>query len=147
MQSFFHKIDALKFGWNDRPLDEGAFNKLTRKLKIKVKSMPLTVNGFYSCVKGRHFIAVDSRLSRLQAEFVMYHELAHFIMHSPSTDSIDNYCGSPTNSRDEKEADAFAYCAVLPLTMLKKVELEDLSDMYGSGFLMRRLEVYERYGI
>lgn len=75
------------------------------------------------------------------------HELGHFLMHSPSTDAIANYCGSENHSRDEKEADAFAYCAMLPLELLKAREREELADIYGSGFLMERLGVYERYKI
>jgi len=147
MQSFVHKIKALKCGWNERPLDEAAFHKLTRKLKIKVQLMPLSVEGFYNCTKGKHYISINSRLSAARAEFVRFHELGHFLMHMPSTDPTSSYCGSETYSRDENEADAFAYCALLPLTTFEKYSVEEIAGMYGSEFLMRRLEVYERYKI
>ncbi|QQS33515.1 MAG: ImmA/IrrE family metallo-endopeptidase [Acidobacteriota bacterium] len=147
MQSFLDKISDLKCGWNERPLDENAFNRLAKKLKIHVRYMPLTVNGFYTCRKGRHYIVINQKLSPRLAEFVMFHELGHYLMHSPSNDAIDNYCGSATHSRDEKEADAFAYCALLPLGLFAMRSVEELADIYGSGFVMRRLEVYERYGI
>lgn len=109
--------------------------------------MPLTVCGFYHCTKGKHFIAIDSRLSPMQTVFVMFHEFAHFLMHSPGTDATASFSGSLTYSRDEQEADAFAYCALLPLELLKSQEPEHLADEYGSRFLMERLAVYERYGI
>lgn len=104
-------------------------------------------NGFYCCAKGKHYIAYDPRLSPMQAAFVMFHEFAHFLMHMPSTDAIESFCGSKQQSRDEKEADAFAYCALLPMELLKTRDAEELADIYGSRFFMKRLEVYERYEI
>jgi Zn-dependent peptidase ImmA (M78 family) len=149
MQSFFHKIAELKCGWNEQPLDEAKFHKICRKHKIRVKLLPLTVHGFYSCTGGKHYIAVDSRLPELQKLFVMFHEFGHFLMHSPSTDFIENYCGSKRKSRDEQEADAFAYCALLPLSVLKNHDPEELlgDDGVPTAFLMERLRIYERYGI
>lgn len=149
MQSFFHKIANLNCGWNERPLNEDLFHRLCRKHRVRVKFLPLTVNGFYSCTKAKHYIAIDSRLPEMQALFVMFHEFGHFLMHSPSTDFTESFCGSATYTRDEIEADAFAYCALLPLTVLRTREPEELlgEDGYGSSFLMERLKVYERYGI
>lgn len=147
MKSFFDKIEKLKCGWNDVQMDEAAFHRLCRKHKIKVKVMPLTVHGFYNCTKGKHYIAVDKRLNEFQASFVMFHEFAHFLMHSPSTDATESFCGSSIYTRDEREADAFACCALLPLELLRTREPEELADMFGTTFFMKRLEVYERYGI
>lgn len=147
MQSFFKKIAKLKVGWNDVPLDEDVFQRLCRKHKIRVKFMPLTVRGFYNCTKGKHYISIDNRLRPFDAAFVMFHEFAHFLMHSPSNDATESFCGSVTYTRDEQEADAFAYCALLPLEMLKDREPEELADIFGIRFFMKRLEVYERYGI
>lgn len=147
MQSFFDKITQLKCGWNEVPLDEGVFHRLCKRHKISVKFLPLTVRGFYNCTKGKHYIAVDKRLTPFETEFVMFHEFAHFLMHLPSTDAIESFCGSKTHTRDEQEADAFAYCAMLPLELLKTRDGEELADIYGSNFFLTRLDVYERYGI
>lgn len=148
MQSFFHKIRKLKCGWNEVPLDEDTFHRLCSNFKIKFTFMPLdSVYGFYTCTKRRHYIAVDHRLPTFQQAFVMFHELAHFLMHSPSREATESYCGSSNHSRDEQEADAFAYCALLPLGLLRRREPEEIAETYGSGFLMKRLAVYERYGI
>jgi Zn-dependent peptidase ImmA (M78 family) len=147
MQSFFHKIAKLKCGWNDIPLTDETFHKLCRKHKISVQYMPLKVDGFYTCDKNRHYIAINNRLTAFQQLVTMFHEFGHFLMHSPSTDAIDHYCGSATRSRDEVEADAFAYCAVLPLELLKTREPEEILDSFGSSFFMKRLEIYERFQI
>ncbi len=147
MQCFLEKIAALKCGWNERPLDEAAFYKLCRKHKIRVKQMPLSVEGFYNCCKGKHHIALKQGLATFRESFVMFHEFAHYLMHSPSTDATESFCGSMTYTRDEQEADAFAYCALLPLQLLKTRDGMELADIYGITFFMERLGVYERYGI
>jgi Zn-dependent peptidase ImmA (M78 family) len=147
MKSFLKKISKLECGWNEVPLDQDTFDRLCARLRIKFRLMPLSVQGFYTCDKKKHYIAINSRLTPFTALFTMYHELGHFLMHSPRTDSISNYCGSENHSRDEAEADAFAYCAVLPLQLLRSREPEELADIYGSTFFMKRLEVYERYRI
>jgi len=88
MRSYFSKIRSLKIGWNDRQLDETDFYGLCRRFKITVVEMPLTTNGFYYCVKGKHFIAIDSKLDRIKKLLVMFHEFAHFLMHAPETNTI-----------------------------------------------------------
>lgn len=75
------KISQLKIGWNVKPLTEEVFFRLCRKYKIKVIEMPLQVDGFYYYVKGRHYIAIDTRLTHLRRLFVMFHEFAHYLRH------------------------------------------------------------------
>lgn len=147
MQSFLDKIEKLKIGWNHVELNEDLFLKLCERLNVRVKYMPLTVQGFYNCNRRKHYIAVNERLRGDRRAFVMFHEFGHYLMHSPRTDTVSNYCGSKENSRDEQEADAFAYCALLPLSLLKTRDSMELADIYGSTFFMERLAVYERYGI
>lgn len=148
MRSFFHKIEELNIGWNDAELDERVFYQLCERHRIRVELMPLKCLGFYSCTrKGKHYIAVDSRLKEPQATFVMFHEFAHYLMHSPSTETIRSKCGGKKLSRDEQEADAFASCALLPLKLLRSMPDEEVAEMYGMTFFLERLKVYERYGI
>ena len=147
MQSFFHKITKLNCGWNNVPLTEEAFYALARSHKITIQFMPLRVAGFYTCDDKKHYIALNNSLRPLQLLFTMWHEFGHFLMHSPSTDAVSHFCGSEHHSRDEKEADAFAYCALLPLESLKVMEPEEGWEIYGSTFFLEILAVYERYGI
>jgi Zn-dependent peptidase ImmA (M78 family) len=147
MQSFFDKISKLGCGWNEVPLGEDSFHRLCERHRIGVRYMPLTVNGFYTCAGGRHYIAIDRNLGQIQTLFVMYHEFGHYLMHTPSTDAVSRYCGSRSGGRDEREADAFAYCAIVPVTQLRDRDGEELADMYGNEFYQTRLDVYERYGL
>lgn len=150
MKSFLQKIEKLDFGWNKRSLTQEDFYDLCRRLKIKVEELPLlTVDGAYSCDKKKHFIAVNSRLPLMRQTFVMFHEFGHYLMHLPSTGPIDRQCSAPTKrrSREEREADAFAYCAVLPLSLMSSRPDEEIADLFGNTFFMERLAVYERYKI
>lgn len=146
MRTLFEKIDELQCGWNERPVDEDAFMRLCEKRKIKVQLMPLTVKGFYTCTRRRHFISIDPRLTPFERLVTMLHEFGHYLMHAPSLEKVEYFCGSDENTRDEIEADTFAFCAVLPVEMLKTGDPEELAAMYGTTFLMRRLEIYERFG-
>lgn len=148
MRTLYDKINDLKCGWNERPIDEDVILALCRKRKIKLQFMPLTVKGFYTCsTRGHHFIAVDPRLTPLERLVVLAHEFGHYLMHSPSQQAVDYYCGSAVNDRDELEADTFAYCAVLPVDLLRTGDPEELGEMYGTQFLLRRLEIYERFQV
>lgn len=148
MKSFLKKIARLNVGWNEVPLDDDAFHRLCRDKKLEFKLMPMESDGFYTCTKKKHYIAVNSRLSPFEQLVTAYHEFGHYLMHSPSTDAIAKECRSgERKTRDELEADAFAYCAVLPLTLLTSRDDVEVADSFGMSFFMERLAVYERYKI
>jgi len=145
MQSYLEKIQKLRIGWNKRPLGEDDFYLLCRRFKVTVVEMPLRTNGFYYCVRGRHFIAVDSKLSHIKKLLVMFHEFAHFIMHSPDTNTTASFHGLGQKTRKEREADAFALCALIPKAW---IEERDISEMLDDGFSMellsKRARVFEQ---
>lgn len=149
MQIYLPKINALRIGWNETPATEELFESLCKKHKIRVEYMPLTVAGFYHRHRGKNHIAISTKLGELQRRLVMFHEFGHYLMHSTGTEAMERFCGRDDDSRDELEANAFAYCALLPLRMLKTLWPEELAYEYGFGasFVMERLKVYERYGL
>jgi Zn-dependent peptidase ImmA (M78 family) len=149
MKAYLDKFAELKCGWNERPLTDEDFFRLCKKFRIAVKAMPLRRRGYYSRVKGKHHIAISDRLSEFQAAFVRFHELGHFLMHAEAHGQTTKFSGKCEGAREETEADAFAYCAMLPLELLRSIEPEILVGDHGypPGFLMERLKVYERYGI
>jgi Zn-dependent peptidase ImmA (M78 family) len=148
MRSYFETIRKLEIGWNDRPLSENDFYRLCRRFRITVVEMPLTTNGFYYCVKRRHFIAVDSRLPRLRKLLVMFHEFAHFLMHAPDTGTTASFHGIGKKTRKEREADAFALCALIPVSALRSHSFDDLiEDGLTEEMISDRWQVFERLGI
>lgn len=142
-------ISRLRVPWNKRPLIEADFHRLCRKHNVTVTEMPLKVSGFYYCAMGRHFIAIDSRLSPQKKLFVMFHEFAHYLLHAPSGAATANYHGVGKRTRSEMEADSFALCALMPLGWVESGRLAEFAADagYDEGSINDRLSVYQRHGL
>jgi Zn-dependent peptidase ImmA (M78 family) len=149
MLSFVEKIAHLRSNWNKKPLTELDFHKLCRRRKITVVEMPLATNGFYYCVKGRHFIAVDSKLRQPKKLFVMFHEFAHYLMHAPDTGTTANFHGVGKKTRKEAEADTFAMCAIMPKPWIETRSVQEIVEDEGipAEMLAERLALYSLRGI
>lgn len=149
MQFFLEKIIKLRIGWNEKPLSEADFYRLCKRHKVAVEEIPLRVQGFYYCVMGRHFIAIDSKLPPSKKLFVMFHEFAHYLMHAPNLSETASYHGVGKKTRKESEADMFALVALIPRTWLETRTLSELADDEGipPEMLRERLELFERYGL
>lgn len=148
MHFYLGKINNLKVGWNERPLGEEDFYRLCSRHRITIVEMPLETNGFYYCVKGRHYIAISASLQRFRKLLVMFHEFAHFLMHVPDSSTTASFHGVGRKTRKEREADAFALCAVIPKFLIETRNVEELiDDGVPEDMLRDRLTVYERWGI
>ena len=142
-------ISRLRINWNKRPLTEADFHRLCRKHKVTVTEMPLKVSGFYYCAMGRHFIAIDSRLSPQKKLFVMFHEFAHFLLHAPSGSATANYHGIGKRTRIETEADSFALCALMPIAWVTSGRLSELAADagYDAETIADRLAVFHLHSL
>ena len=149
MLFFLDKISRLRIQWNKKPLTQDDFYRLCKRHKVTVQEMPLQVSGFYYCVLGRHYIAIDSRLRQHKKLFVMFHEFAHYLMHAPDTGVTANFHGVGGKTRKEAEADAFALCAMIPKTWIECRHLNELMDDEGipESMIGERLRVYEMCGM
>ncbi|MBK6725533.1 MAG: ImmA/IrrE family metallo-endopeptidase [Acidobacteria bacterium] len=144
MQFLSDKVARLNIGWNERPLTEVDFYRICKRFKITVEEMPLRVSGFYYRVLGRDFIAIDSRLTGNERLMVLFHELAHFLFHTPETGESANFHRIGRKTRQEKEADAFALCALMPTNSLATLEQ---SDQLSSEIIRERLKLFEQLRI
>ena len=142
MRSYLKKFDALNVGWNRRPLDEQDFYRLCRRHRVTVVEMPLRTNGFYYCVKGKHYIAVNNCLPRIKKLLVMFHEFAHFLMHAPETNTTASFHGLGQKTRKEREADTFALCSLIPK---ERIERRNITELIDEGFTSDNIE--ERFAI
>lgn len=149
MLFFIEKIRRLNFNWNERSLTETDFYRLCKRHKVAVEEMPLSVSGFYYCLLGKHYIAINSRLRPEKKLFVMFHEFAHFLMHAPDDGVTANFHGVGRKTRKEIEADAFALCAVIPRSLIRPGQLEDLVEENGFSheLVTQRLQLFRRLGI
>ncbi|MEP7075410.1 MAG: ImmA/IrrE family metallo-endopeptidase [Acidobacteriota bacterium] len=148
MRFIVEKISSLRINWNSRVLTEDDFYRLCKRFRITVQEMPLSVSGFYYCMKKRHFIAVDSKLDRQEKLFVMFHEFAHFLMHTPDAGVTANFHGIGKKTRKECEADAFAACAMVPKTWIEsRTEEEIMDEGIDPEILKQRLQIYSRFRV
>lgn len=148
MQFLNDKIDSLRIGWNDRPLDERDFYSICKRFRIGVTEMPLVSGGFYYRVLGKDYIAVNSRLSGAKKLIVLFHELGHFLLHTPESGATANFHGVGRRTRQEIEADAFALCAIIPRSMLEDRTIDELiNDGIDPETLSERVNLYRVYSI
>lgn len=149
MLFFLEKISKLRSQWNKQPLTEDDFYRLCRRQKVVVQEMPLTVSGFYYCVLGKHYIAIDSKLKHHEKLFVMFHEFAHYLMHAPNTNETANFHGIGKQTRHEVEADAFAICALIPKTWIETRTAQELIEDEGlpADIVVERQKIYDLHRI
>lgn len=149
MRFLTDKIIKLNIGWNERPLTEFDFYRLCKRFKIKVQEMPLATGGFYYRVMGRDFIAVDSRLAPAEKLAVLFHELGHFLFHTPETGATANFHGVGRRTRKEREADVFALCALIPRSWIECMPIQELIDDGGfpAEMIAARHKILELYGL
>ena len=110
MRFLTEKFTSLNIGWNERRLTMVDLYRLCKRYRIAVQEMPLATGGFYYRVMGRDFIAVDSRLDEVRKLFVLFHELGHYLLHTPESGATANFHGVGRQTRKEREADLFALC-------------------------------------
>jgi len=148
MQFLIEKISGLRINWNKRALTEDDFYRLCKRFRITVQEMPLSVSGFYYCMKKRHFIAIDSKLAPQKKMFVLFHEFAHFLMHAPDNGVTANFHGVGKKTRKECEADVFAACAQIPRTWIEsRSEQEMLDEGIDAESLRQRFQIYSTFHI
>ncbi len=149
MHFFRNRIFRSCSNWNFRALTEEDFYALCRKHKIVAEEMPLRTNGFYYSLLGKHYIVVDSRLSGHEKLFVMFHELAHFLLHVPDEGVTANFHGVGKRTRKESEADAFALCALIPKKWIETRLPAELIAEEGlpPEYVEQRTAIYQQYGM
>jgi Zn-dependent peptidase ImmA (M78 family) len=143
------KFEQLNVGWNERRLDEADFHRLCRRFRITVQELPLRVGGFYYCMMGRHFIAINSRLPNKKKLLVMFHELAHYLMHAPNHNETASYHGVGRPTRKEREADMFALVALIPKHLLETLSPDELirDECISPDELAARYALFETHGV
>jgi len=128
MQLIIDKFEQLNIGWNVRRLGDVEFLRLCERFGITLIEVPLETSGFYYRVTEKDFIAIDSRLTGVRRSAVLFHEFAHFLLHTTDSGPAFGFHGVGRPTRKEREADVFALCAVLPRPVLRARSFEDLID-------------------
>lgn len=148
MKLALDKISRMIPDWNRRALTEKDFYDLCGHFGIKVDESPLRTDGFYFEACGRHVIAINSGLAHPRKLFVMFHELGHFLLHTPRNVTAVSWHAVGRHDKKEKEADAFALCAIWPKTAVQEITQIDFSgdDESAAGIFAARIRLLKRFG-
>jgi Zn-dependent peptidase ImmA (M78 family) len=142
------KIKMLGFGWNEKPLGEDDVYSLCSRFGVRIDESPMTVGGFYYRLLGQDFLAIDSRLSGPQKLLVLFHELGHFLLHVPDDGPVADFHHVGRRTRKEREADAFALCAILPRALIAdRSPSELIEDGYPADLVAQRLKLFRKTGL
>lgn len=148
MKLLQQKLAALDIGWNQRVFDEAVFHALCHRFSITVVESPMDTGGFYYRLLGRDFIAINSKLSGIKRLVVLFHELGHFLLHVPKSGPAANFYATGGPTRQQREADTFALCALLPIELIRsRTTPELIHDGFPLEMIASRLAIFERYRI
>lgn len=106
-------------GWNERPMTSRDFAEVCQREGITVKRHRFagSIRGAHCCLRGRHFIFIDSRLRGLDKLVVEFHELGHYFLHRQKKGLYrrleDKHCTS-AQEWSEVEANLVALTALVP---------------------------------
>lgn len=133
-------------GLNVRELGERDFYNLCEREGITVLEFPHAVP-FYLKAEDGTVIVLREGDRGLRRLFAAFHELAHHFLHVGDADVVRAFDG-PRDSREEREADAFAALAIVPRTKLWTGEwLHEQDDPYAVHVWQVRYRVFRTYGI
>lgn len=137
--------------FEERPLTAEDFNRVCRRLRVKVHSIPLRVDGFYMFTpRGGAHIYVNSRLYGLRWLHIAWHELAHHILHAPKEVTVAFFRNVQPDSKEDVEAEAIASVAILPESKLRRLlttPREEWEYDITEEMVAHRLKVLNTYGV
>ena len=148
MQLIIDRFQRLNMGWNVRALGEPDFQRLCERFGITLIETPLQTSGFYYRMLEKDYIAVDSRLTGARRLAVLFHEFAHFLLHTSDTGPAFGFHGVGRPTRKEREADVFALCAILPRPLLAARTLDDLHEEgFCRDLIEQRIEILKLFDL
>lgn len=146
MNILIRKFKRLIKGWNRRALTEKDFYTLCEKFGVAVvenDTKRMRWKGIYTVIDGKPTIIVNAKLKGLERLWTLYHELGHYLLHSPSTCFFDE----STLRKTQSEANFFAAYALFPEKWVRQRPLWELYDLdrHSVKLFNIRLEFFEKY--
>jgi len=154
--SFFINLLTEKIPeWNSEQLQESFFHSFCDDNDILVIQSPLRygVKAMLWFVESEYVITVNSLLDPNLRLFGMWHEIGHFILHSPNRTVGSYFWGDEKiykgKRKEENEADVFALCALIPKSWVETKTLRELieDDLFTQDIVVKRKQVYEKYNL
>ena len=120
--------------FNEKAKTEEDAYEFCRSNKVIIADDRRTSYGKYLVYKDHHFILINPKLKGIMKLWVLWHEIAHFILHTPETNS---FSGNMVRKND-KEANIIASVCLLPRHEIKNKTIKDLRNDFPFELLKIR---------
>ncbi len=143
------KIRSIFPHFNERPITTEDFWRVAKRENIRVRPMPLLVDGYYTFRRGKHFILINSELTGVRWLHTALHELHHYLFDIPGeNENYTFYRNGTIIDRREYRADAFATIGVMPWPELLHLAEEGIEAGSPLADLARdRIVVRTHFGL
>lgn len=133
----------LAAGWNERHLTRQDADQLIEREKIDLRIEPMLFEGLYLVRRNRPRIFLNAHLTGYMSLLVLWHEIAHHILHSPNM-CFYHQCSL---QKYESEAQRVAVCSLIPYTWVLNRSLSDIQDelQCSKELCWDRKFIYETY--
>lgn len=137
-----------KYGFNEKALTEEDFYRICEAERITVLEMDVSKT-FYMTVLKKKFIVVRKKAKGIRRTFEMFHELAHHFVHGDRDGSAAKaFFFGLLENKNEREADALAIIALLPLRSMGDFKfLDEHPNRFAKRLWRERQRIYFLYGI
>lgn len=121
---------------------------MTERERITVHETPLRVPSLYAVDEGEAHIWLNNSISGWPRLYNAWHETGHHFLHVPQEIGSIVYFRRPDTpaNKIEREADAFALLALLPLDVVHRLQRSE-GDSELRCFLPARWQLWKDYHI
>ena len=148
-----HLIPTLEKAFpflHTRTATEDDFFNLCNDRGVEVIFRPDAPQGVYVMAGGDHYIFLNSLLHGWMLRYVMFHEIAHYLFHSPSQSNFGiEFFNRHVKRKNHLEAEQVAAMLLLPIPELENVllcgaylEYDELAELIAT-----RLQIHHDYRI
>ena len=127
---------------------ENDFYDLCSERNVEVIFRPDAPIGCYVMAAGEHYIFLNSHLHGWKLRYVMFHEIAHFLFHSPSQSSFGiEFFNRHQKQKNHVEAEQVAALILLPIPELENVLISGAYNAYDelAELIAIRLQMQHDY--
>lgn len=121
--------------WNKVIHTEDDAREFCKKNKVCICETTKVNFGKYTQYKGYDFILINPKLSPAMRLWVLWHEIAHFLLHSPETSNFSQ----STIRKNDREANWVAAILLMPKNLIKNKTRTALQEEYG--YLAELIEI------
>jgi Zn-dependent peptidase ImmA (M78 family) len=141
------KIRSFFPEFNERAHDETDFWRVAQQTKTIVKETPLLIEGYYEYKNKRHYILINSNLSRFEWLLTAFHELTHRLLDAPYNKSkiLLKRDIERLKQKQEERAENIALILLIPDKKLLEMHHTPFEDLHPflQKQLIRRQRIYD----